>query len=599
MIPYEKISLISEKEHSKVWLAGAPELDTVVVVKEITNANTDIIDCIASINNPNIPHILSRQTKDNLTTVVEEYISGLPLNTYVKEKQCSETEIIKLFLQICDAIQILHNQTPPVIHRDLKSSNLLVSSDGIVKIIDFDAAREYKADTNTDTRHLGTASFASPEHYGYSQTDTRSDIYSFGVVMYEAFFGKHFSKNSETDRTDTQDLSLSGSRVQKQLLRIIEKCTMFNPSARYQNISELRHALISCRKHKKLLFAASLTAVLATAVLTGSFLLYQQNNKSTAAAVLPSEAPNLISAEIPVSDAATDAPDKTPAPSDTAKKQKAKKTKRKSAATKAAKTAVSSKSLQTAAPKKKKSTTEKSAVNKENNSESLIPVTVDYSGKSGYYLDIYNSSTGESIAFTYYYLKSNPSLTPINVACGLLDTFHLENVYLEDYSKNTTYVVPTQYWSLKYNHIVSIADSFLSLLKQNNSYRIVLDCSNATISSDLQLISNMSQVAAPYSQYSVSPGCLEYSHKNPTAATLALTNSFGRKITKITLPELGKTVASKYYTIDSNNEFLTFKKSFFKDYSNGSYISLCIYTSKVKQINDAGYASYTFIAKEE
>ena len=237
MIPYEKISLISEKEHNKVWLASAKDLDTIVVVKEITHANTDIFDCIASINNPHIPHILSIETKNDITIIVEEYISGLPLNRYIKEKNLSEREIIDLFLQACDGIKALHEQTPSIIHRDLKPSNLLVSSDGIVKIIDFDASRKYNEAAETDTRHLGTAAFAPPEQYGYSQTDVRSDIYSIGAVMYETFFGKQLPRIPSENAFHAKNLYRSEHKIHKNLIPIIEKCTMFNPSARYSRIT--------------------------------------------------------------------------------------------------------------------------------------------------------------------------------------------------------------------------------------------------------------------------------------------------------------------------------------------------------------------------
>lgn len=69
MIPYKKISLISEKEHNKVWLASAKDSDIIVVVKEISHANTDVLACIASINNPHIPHILLMETADHVTTI--------------------------------------------------------------------------------------------------------------------------------------------------------------------------------------------------------------------------------------------------------------------------------------------------------------------------------------------------------------------------------------------------------------------------------------------------------------------------------------------------------------------------------------------------
>ena len=89
MVSYEKISLISEKTYNKVWLANLKNSDTIVVVKEISNANTDVLNSVASIKNIHIPNILSCETNGDITTIVEEYISGMPLDSYIKDKQLS------------------------------------------------------------------------------------------------------------------------------------------------------------------------------------------------------------------------------------------------------------------------------------------------------------------------------------------------------------------------------------------------------------------------------------------------------------------------------------------------------------------------------
>ena len=249
----------------------------------------------------------------------------------------------------------------------------------------------------------------------------------------------------------------------------------------------------------------------------------------------------------------------------------------------------------------KKTTSQKNTSEKKKTSvsETPTPVTINYTSKTTCYLDMYNTKTKETEILTYYYLKNNPALTPINVACGLLTTKQLKNVYLEDTEKDTAVIIPTKYWDLKYGHIVKISDKFLSTLKLNNTYNMILDCNDTLILSKLKLISNFDQVADPFNQCSITPGCLEYSRKIPTAMTLAIANGYGRKITKITILSTGKTVASKYYTIDSKNGYLTFKKSFFKDFSDSSHITLRIYHSQKNQLNDDGYADYSFVAKAD
>ena len=77
-----------------------------------------------------------------------------------------------------------------LIHRDIKPGNVMLRSDGSVKLIDFDTVRSYKDTKNQDTVLLGTKEYASPEHYGYGQTGITSDIYSVGVMMHEMLTGK-------------------------------------------------------------------------------------------------------------------------------------------------------------------------------------------------------------------------------------------------------------------------------------------------------------------------------------------------------------------------------------------------------------------------
>ena len=81
-------------------------------------------------------------------------------------------------------LSYLHAQHPPIIVRDLKPGNIMVTPEGDVFLIDFGIARTYKAGKQSNTENLGTAIYASPEHHGHGQTDARSDIYSLGATMY-------------------------------------------------------------------------------------------------------------------------------------------------------------------------------------------------------------------------------------------------------------------------------------------------------------------------------------------------------------------------------------------------------------------------------
>jgi serine/threonine protein kinase len=291
MIPFEIITLISEKENSHVWLASTERFQTPVIVKEIKNPNRNVLEAIAAIDNCHIPHVLDMDFDGDTATIMEEYIDGLTLDAYVTQKNLGERDIVKLLLQICDGIQVLHSQTPPIIHRDLKPSNLLVSSDGIVKIIDFDASRTYKQESTSDTLYLGTAEYAPPEQYGYSQTDVRSDIYSLGAVMYEVFFGKQLPKSTGQEN-DLPSASTVERKVSPGLHHIIEKCTMFNPHARYDNIDKVQRALKRYVRFSKVQWIPRYAILIVLVLCAGLVCRQYTARKAKPVAATPTPAPS-------------------------------------------------------------------------------------------------------------------------------------------------------------------------------------------------------------------------------------------------------------------------------------------------------------------
>ena len=112
---------------------------------------------------------------------IEEYIKGHTLEEVVENNTLSRKMAKNYMLQLCNAVKCLHDHD--IIHRDIKPSNILITNSGTLKLIDFDIARKIKQEpVEKDTQILGTVGYASPEQYGFTQTDRRSDIYSMGVV---------------------------------------------------------------------------------------------------------------------------------------------------------------------------------------------------------------------------------------------------------------------------------------------------------------------------------------------------------------------------------------------------------------------------------
>lgn len=264
------IMIISEQEKSKVYLASAPNYHFPVVVKELEGDHRSIYERLQKVSSKHIPKIFEVLLQDNKTYVIEEYVDGKTLEEFCIQGLLDREHIKDYFQQICIAVQSLHQSKPPIIHRDLKPSNIMITEDGVIKLIDFDASREYKINHKGDTKLLGTADYAAPEQFGYSQTDVRSDIYALGVVLSEIVFGK-----SSDDTLSKPRIVMKASEA-KAYRRIIKKCTMFSPDDRYQTISELLHDCYRVNSQKKYYICTIMIA----AITVGLICLVKQRNKN-------------------------------------------------------------------------------------------------------------------------------------------------------------------------------------------------------------------------------------------------------------------------------------------------------------------------------
>lgn len=142
---------------------------------------------LARLQHPCIPALYDYFFEDGYWYLVMDYIAGPTLSAYIREHgRLPQLEALNYALQLCDVLDYLHQQTPPVIYRDLKPSNILLAQDGRAMLVDFGIARYYKAGQENDTLEFGSPGYAPPEQYqGGGQTDWRSDLYSLGVILHE------------------------------------------------------------------------------------------------------------------------------------------------------------------------------------------------------------------------------------------------------------------------------------------------------------------------------------------------------------------------------------------------------------------------------
>ena len=172
---------------------------------------------------------------DGREYLVREYVEGISLYEQVTAQgPLSPAQARLAALSLCQILQYLHTQTPPVICRDVKPQNVVMDSTGCCHLIALGIARRYRAEQKGDTVFLGTEETAPPEQFGYQQTDQRSDIYSLGMLLRFLLSGKFDSLPNLPD--------------QRALCRVIRRCTAFDPRDRYPSAQAVGKAL----KHQRL-----------------------------------------------------------------------------------------------------------------------------------------------------------------------------------------------------------------------------------------------------------------------------------------------------------------------------------------------------------
>ncbi len=228
------------------------------------------IDLLFSLKHPHIPSfLLSFQERGNYYFVME-FVPGQSLDKMLEKNKgpLNEEDVIKWMMQVCEALSYIHSFNPPIILRDLKPGNVMVTPNGDVQLIDFGIARRFDPNKRTNTENLGTISYASPEHLGsltspgqrrspqnpgkLVQTDARSDIYSLGATMF------HLLTNYEPDPIQTpatgsiraKNPRLRTVRVGNTVVcpveQVIIKAMQQNPDQRFQNAEAMRTALQHC-----------------------------------------------------------------------------------------------------------------------------------------------------------------------------------------------------------------------------------------------------------------------------------------------------------------------------------------------------------------
>lgn len=238
---------LKESEDSSTFLVKETATGILCVLKWGRNRQTEflrnemeIMKKMADRKLSGIPKAYRIFEENGEVYLVREYIEGMSLAQMVLQKGgISEAEICRISRKICQTAEQFQNPDEPMIHRDVKPENIVVTPGGEVVFIDFGTMRSYKKDGSRDTFVVGTRGTAAPEQYGYTQTDQRTDVYAIGQTMLYMV-----SESYEMNQ-------LSECAVSWRMKKIIEKACSFEPDKRYGDAAQLSRAVEKCQANNR------------------------------------------------------------------------------------------------------------------------------------------------------------------------------------------------------------------------------------------------------------------------------------------------------------------------------------------------------------
>ena len=222
-LEFEEVRLLKESPRGSVRLIRHRASGKQFILRRFTG-NGEVYRRLLDCSCRHLPLIYETAEREGKNLVIEEFVQGDTLDFLLADALFTPQETRKIVKQLCQGLWVLHSMA--AVHRDVKPENVILRRNDAV-LIDFDAARLHKPQAEADTQILGTTGFAAPEQYGLSQSDTRTDIYSLGVLMNVMLTGEHPSKRL----------------AEGHMGRIVERCTRVNPAKRYQSVLRLMEEL--------------------------------------------------------------------------------------------------------------------------------------------------------------------------------------------------------------------------------------------------------------------------------------------------------------------------------------------------------------------
>ncbi len=256
---YEIITEIGRGAMGAVYKARDPLIDRLVALKTITggpSAQTNLLDrfyqearSAGTLQHPNIVTIYELGHEKNTPFIAMEYLEGESLDRIIEQRPVLPLSVkLGYIVRVCDALAYAHQHN--VVHRDVKPANIMVTKEGVVKVVDFGIARLTDMSMTQPNMMIGSRAYMSPQLYKGERADARSDIWAVGVSLYELLaYKRPFTGDSEAELMfhiiyeKPEDLLGSSPECTEELAAIVGKMLEKKSDDRYQSMDDLLHAI--------------------------------------------------------------------------------------------------------------------------------------------------------------------------------------------------------------------------------------------------------------------------------------------------------------------------------------------------------------------
>ena len=271
--PYEVLALVGAGGMGEVYRARDPRLGREVAIKVLPAERmadesrrrrfVQEARAASALSHPNIVTIHEIESADGVDFIVMEYVPGKTLDTLIPRQGMRLGEVLRIAIPIADAVARAH--AAGIVHRDLKPANVVVGSDGVVKVLDFGLAKlvsqeeagSPEHETGTEDRGAGplsrpgrvagTAGYMSPEQATGRKVDARSDVFSFGAMLYEMVTGRRaFAGHSTAEtlaavlREQPKAPSEATPGLPRDMEKLILRCLQKSPDRRFQHMGDVK-----------------------------------------------------------------------------------------------------------------------------------------------------------------------------------------------------------------------------------------------------------------------------------------------------------------------------------------------------------------------